>query len=181
MRVATSILFDVARAVNLGIQSPREASVEIPPVLLPYIKLPLAQLEQVVVAPADPKRTSFTADRVIVQPAATGQNSQQVCTFGEGVWYLDCLLWFVSSFTDFAVQPGGATLFLMDPRGNQNTFLQAEPVANVPQILRGCLETTFVSTPEGAQVDWQFRLQVEATGVGETMQAKALIHASKLL
>jgi len=175
VRLATPLLFDLARGVDVQQIGAVESTLELPPAVLPIVELPLAQLPTVSFNVLDPQRASFFQHAALIRTNQV-DSTVTICTFGAGLWYLFLSLWFVSNFDAFTAAGNGARILLGDSTAALRPLLQMEPViAGGPHVQDILLRALF---PDDG---WVLQLNVFTTGVGQTSHAKASVTAAKLL
>jgi len=175
VRLATPLLFDLARGVDVQQIGAVESSIEVPPGILPIAELPIAQLPTVSFNVLDAQRASFFQQATLIR-TNQAESTVTICTFGQGLWYLFFSLWYVANFDAFTAGGNGARILLGDSTAALRNLLQMEPViAGGPHVQDVILRALL---PDDG---WVAQLNVFTTGVGQTSHAKATVTAAKLL
>lgn len=174
MRISSALLFDVARSVELDVQRPGERTLEIPPVLLPSVDIPIVQSPPTPFSVTDPQRGGFFATNELIrnnQPELT----QTICTLGQGLWFIRFIHWYFANFTSNVSAGNGAMVLLTHPDSGGNFLHRIEPIGTT-QIIQ---ERSFYwLLPED---NWRVEHRVAVTGAGELSHSKISLSAVKYL
>lgn len=174
MRLASPLLFDLARAVEVQGIGAGERTLDIPPGVLPVAVIPLAQLDTLLFNVLDVQRSSFFQHAGVIR-TNQAESIVGVATFGQGLWRMDLEVWYASNFDAFTAAGNGFTVYLGASATSLRHLLRGEPKVGDVQHLR--LGFAALLPDDG----WVMQLGHFTTGVGQTGHVKLSLWASKLL
>jgi len=150
--------------------------IEIPHTISPTVRLPGRQRRFAAFSGTLIQRESFVTAFNRGRAASQAAISDTICTFGRGLWRVAIQLATLSTFTQASDGTvGNNDLVMVDPAGNVFSFIKLFLQANVPQMQYGVWEFLF---PEDS---FAFRMDLTATGVGQTHEKQITVVASRLL
>lgn len=174
MIVASPLLFDLARGVELGITDPSERSLVVPPVLSPVVEIPYAQ-PRIVTLATTVQRGSFAADNTLSKAASQAASSATVCTLGAGLWRLAITATFMASFTETLGAFGADNaLHFRDPEGAFIRVFKFFAAANVPQRDHVVLQVLL------PRENFLVEIRAGATGVGQQLDLWGVVLGTRL-
>lgn len=177
MKYPSSLLFDLARAIQDAQVAPDDAILAIPTSLSPTITVrgPIARLAGFDAAAS--QRNSFLNTVRSGLAASQPASIVTICTFGRGLWHVVVQATYAASFTQTLdnTVAAHATVDMVDDQAGVEELIAFFAVNLEAQFL--AYEFVALFPVDG----WLLRNQVKATGVGQTNVIQTSVMGHRLL
>ena len=175
MKLATGLLYDLARSTDVERLGELERILEVPPMIAPVAAIPLAQLDTLTFNVLDVQRTSFFQHAAVIR---TNQAEVFVgfATLGRGLWELTFEVWYASNFDAFTAGGNGYRVLIGQTAASLRPLLAGEP-----KVTPGTVTSRLVFRALLPVDGWVIQLTHFTTGVGQTGHVKLSLWAAKLL